>query len=103
MPTETVGPFREYYKVLVDGYVVPRLEAIPLDAQQTQWALVLDGRFSIEIDAEDLQTVPYMIANALAIGSGFSCFGENSNPANPFKREGMRLQPGDIDEDPNAQ
>lgn len=67
-----VGPFQTY-KVVVEGRSIPRLTAWP--ESETQTMLTLDGRLSIVIGNRDVQSVAWMVANALAIGEGYSHMG----------------------------
>jgi hypothetical protein len=85
---ETVGPFHsEYYQVTIDGYQVPKLKALKRSgAQDGIITLVLDGRLAIDIADDQLDPWLWLVANAMAIGAGYSCFGENSvKDPNPFK------------------
>jgi hypothetical protein len=77
-------PKRISYQVTVDGFAVPNIEARETD-NGTQCHIALDGRFGAVIPAEHAQEVIWLLANALAIGAGYSCHGENSVKANPFK------------------
>lgn len=84
----TVGPFHsEHYEVTIDGYQVPKLKALKRKgAQDGIITLVLDGRFAIDIPDDQLDPWLWLVANAMAIGAGYSCFGENSvKDPNPFK------------------
>lgn len=67
-----VGPF-EYYKVVVDGRAIPHLNGYPQpDGLIT---LVLDGRFAIDVPESIAQQVAWLVANALAVGQGYSHLG----------------------------
>ena len=78
---ESVGPFTEHY-ITVDGYRVPRLTGKLVDGI---WRFTFDGRFGCDVPERYGHGVAWMIANAQAVGAGFSCFGENSAPMNEFK------------------
>ena len=78
---EAVGPF-EQYRIVVDGYQVPRLTGRLTDGV---WHFTFDNRFGCEVPEKHGCEVAWMIANAQAVGAGFSCFGENSQPLNEFK------------------
>ena len=67
-----VGPFKSY-KVVVEGKSIPGLTAWP--ESETQTMLTLDGRLSITIGNRDLSNVAWLVANALAIGQGYSHLG----------------------------
>jgi len=75
-----VGPI-ETYNVKVDGRLIPRLTASPVD--ETRVELILDGRWSITLNKWDFRPVASMVANALAIGEGYSHLGA-SNKDMPF-------------------
>jgi len=79
---ESIGPFSQW-KIKLDGYRVPYLSGRVDD--QGMFHLSLDERFGIEVPEKYAHQVVWLIANALAIGAGYSCFGENSQIANPFK------------------
>jgi hypothetical protein len=79
-----IGPFQPKWAVTCDGFKVPYLSAIVREDGGIM--LMLDGRYLIEGTKDEVNKwVPY-IANALAIGAGYSCFGVNSvKEPNPFK------------------
>lgn len=79
---ESVGPFSEW-RIKLDGYGVPKLTGRADD--QGMFHLCLDHRFGIEVPEQYAHQVAWLVANALAIGAGYSCFGDNSQIANPFK------------------
>lgn len=91
MTTTCVGPFLEEYQLEVDGFKVPYLTAHPTNPQMTKWDIVLDGRFGLDLDTEQLQDVIPFIANAMAVAAGYSSHGENCQPLNPFHVRMMRL------------
>ena len=70
-------PSRSVREVTVDGYEVPNVEAREVN-NGTECNIFLDRRFGITIPAEHAQSVIWLLANALAIGGGYSCHGENS-------------------------
>ena len=80
---EYVGPFQSYCAVL-NGYEVPLVNARET-ADGKECHISLDGRFGIAVPAELAEQVIWMIANAYAIGGGYSCHGENSQLFNPNK------------------
>ncbi len=86
---EIVGPFTQH-RVAVDGYGVPKLEAVET-IQETENGAVgevhftLDNRFGLTVPTHLAHSVAWFIANALAIGAGYSCHGENSQKSNPYK------------------
>lgn len=95
-PEILMGPF-EYYKVVIDGRVIPLLEAHKLNDEKVN--LVLDGRFAAACDAADLPQFASLVANALAIGMGYSCLGAESK-ARPFAPVAMHI--GSIETEGNS-
>lgn len=92
--TSFIGPFTEEWRVTLDGYEVPNLSAIVREDGNIM--LSLDHRYGIEGTPEECAKWLWYIATAMAIGAGYSCFGENSvkNP-NPFKKKltGITIAP----------
>ena len=87
---EVLPPRSPGHQVTLDGYLVPDVEVG--QAPDGTWNVVLDGRFAIDgCSFEDLQKWIWLVANAQAIGAGYSCHGENSVTANPFKIRCMQL------------
>lgn len=79
---EIIGPFNEY-RVKIDGYEVPRLRAVRVNGLIS---MTLDHRFGCDIpDDSNAHSVIWFIANVMAVGAGYSCFGENAQISNPFK------------------
>ena len=78
---EAIGPFEEY-RIVVDGYRVPNLTGRLIDGM---WHFTLDNRFGCDVPERFGHGIAWMIATAQAIGAGYSCFGKNSQIANPFK------------------
>lgn len=88
--TQFIGPFVEEWRVTCDGYVVPKLRAIVQEGDHI--ILTMDDRFMIEGSREEVSKWVPMLANALAIGAGYSCFGQNSvKDPNPFQVEMMGI------------
>lgn len=77
-------PPRKSYKVTIDGFAVPRIEARETD-NGVNCDICLDHRFGISVPAVYANEVIWLLANAMAIGAGYSCHGENSVPRNEFK------------------
>lgn len=75
MPNEQsdllVGPI-ERYAVQVDGRIIPRLTGRP-DGDRIM--LIVDGRFSASFMPDDATQAAWLIAQALAIGAGYSHLG----------------------------
>jgi hypothetical protein len=79
---EIIGPFNDY-RVTIDGYQVPRLRAVRVNGLIS---MTLDHRFGCDIpDDERAYPIIHFIATAMAVGAGYSCVGENSQPANEYK------------------
>ena len=79
-----IGPFHEVHRITINGYRLPRVTAIP--QENGNLGICLDERFLIEGTPEECAKWLWFVANAMAIGAGYSCFGENSvKDANPFK------------------
>jgi len=77
-------------QVTLDGFVVPRVE-VAEDPATGKWHVTYDNRFGIVADSlEELQRWVWIVANAQAVGEGYSCHGENSvwRP-NPHKKRVM--------------
>lgn len=68
-PRSIIGPPASGNHVIVDARVIPRMTA-------TETAdgieIVLDRRFAIVVSRDDAYPVAWMIAQALAIGQGYS-------------------------------
>lgn len=85
-------PPRTEYAVTLDGFAVPCVEAREHDHGRL-CDICLDHRFGISIPAEYAQEVIWLLANALAIGAGYSCHGENSREINPYRVRVSELEP----------
>ena len=81
-----IGPFEEY-RVMVDGRIIPGLTGYQ-DGDRI--ALVLDHRFSVSLPESDARSVAWLVANALAIGQGYSHAGAE-NKDMPFAPRGHAL------------
>ena len=80
----------EEYRVLVDGCEVPLLMAAK--QQDGTFHLFLDRRFMMdEVTEEELKRWAWFIANAQAIGAGWSCHGPNGRQANPYAVQSVCL------------
>ena len=95
MTTEYHGPFLETYnyKISVDGYLVPVVRG--RKNPDGSWSLLLDDRFAIDVKENEIQDWMWFLSNAMAVSAGYSCFGENCKPINPFMIQIARL---DMDE-----
>lgn len=81
---EILEGFPSEGRVTINGYLVPGLAAVTM--ADGQIALTLDRRFLIIAPREECERWIWFVATAMALGAGYSCFGENSTPANPYKR-----------------
>ena len=78
---ESIGPFH-VWKIAIDGYRVPGLTGRVYE-ETGMLHLCLDERWGIEIPKQYATQVCWLIANALAIGAGYSCFGKDSLQGDP--------------------
>lgn len=66
------------HRVTIDGFAVPRIEVAENPATG-QWNVTYDERFGIMAESlEELQRWIWIVANAQAVGEGYSCHGEHS-------------------------
>jgi len=80
-PEWLIGPFEEY-RVLVEGRQIPKLTGLRCTDGTVH--LSVDHRFCGIFSTEnDAQQAAYLIANALAIGSGYPCLSA-ANKDQPF-------------------
>ncbi len=72
-PEWIIGPF-ESWRVVIDGRMIPRLNAFrQTDGRVT---LILDGRFLLDLPSDGIaRRVADFVANALAIGAGYPWMG----------------------------
>lgn len=84
----TIHPRMEAMQLVsIDGYLVPRLE-VHEDAASGQWNVIYDGRFAVTASIEELNRWIWLIAQAQAVGCGYSCHGGNSvYRPNPHKKQ----------------
>lgn len=79
-------------QVILDGYALPRVE-VAEDDSTGRWNVTYDGRFGVVAESlEELQRWLWLVAQAQAVGEGYSCHGENSvwRP-NPHKVRVMEI------------
>jgi hypothetical protein len=74
--------------IVCDGHLVPYIKAHP---SKERVSFVLDGRFGIDVPPSLADQFVAFVANAMAVAAGYSCHGENSVPANPFKTKLMGI------------
>lgn len=83
-----IGPFTEY-RCLIDGRIIPDLSAYRDGPDNI--AIVLNHRLSISVPKDLAQSVAWLVANALAIGRGYSHLGAESKVM-PFAPIGHNLE-----------
>jgi hypothetical protein len=66
---EYVGPF-ESYRVVVNGWQVPLLQAHPVTGGGI--SLTLDDRYALDLPLQDAERIVPFIANAIAISLGYA-------------------------------
>ena len=81
-----VGPFKEW-RVQVDGRIIPRLTGYRAG---DKIALVVDGRFSASFAEDDARQAAWLIAQAMAVGEGYSHLGA-PNKEQPFAPMGAEI------------
>jgi hypothetical protein len=72
-------------QVVCDNCEVPGLTGTYI-SKTDSYQFTLDKRFGIDVPAEFAAQVVWFAATAMALGAGFTCFGENSQPRNPYKQ-----------------
>lgn len=71
-------PMNAGRQVTIDGFLVPRIE-VAEDPANGHWRVTYDGRFATVAETlEELQRWLWIVANAQAVGEGYSCHGEHS-------------------------
>lgn len=75
--------------VTLDGYLVPRVQVLE-DQATGLWNVTFDNRFTITASLEEMQRWLWLVAQAQAVGEGYSCHGKNSvYRPNPHKLQIM--------------
>jgi hypothetical protein len=70
--------------VHVDGYTVPYIEAHVFEGENEGLiSLILDNRFGLDTNAEEIERWLPFLANAMAVAAGRTSHGEHSNIRNP--------------------
>lgn len=80
-PPLLIGPF-EYHQVVVEGRAIPKLTGYPQDDGRI--TLIVDGRFMVDFPADIARQAAWLIANAMAVASGYSHLGADSKGQPPF-------------------
>lgn len=81
-----VGPFTEY-RVVVEGRVIPRLTG---RHRGDHTILAIDHRFCIEVPKDLAYKVSWLIAQAMAVASGYPSFKATSKEQ-PFAPKAMLI------------
>jgi hypothetical protein len=70
--------------VVVDGYPLPYIEAHKFEGENEGLvSLILDNRFGLDTNAEEIERWLPFLANAMAVAAGRTSHGEHSNIRNP--------------------
>lgn len=85
-----VGPF-SYYKVKVEGRVIPRLTGYPQDDGRI--TLIVDDRFMVDFEPDVAPRAAWLVAQALAVGEGFTHLGATLKQS-PFAPEATEVTDG---------
>lgn len=88
---EMIGPEISGHQVIVEGRAIPGLT---MREEGSEICFVLDGRLSINVPRDFAIPVAWFVANALAIGQGFSHIGGESKDR-PFAPQVMNLSDSD--------
>ncbi len=89
-PDLLLGPF-DYFQVIVGGRAIPRLTG---RKEGDQIALIVDGRFSASFPEKLAHDAAWLIAQALAIGEGYTHLGAENKEA-PFAPRAMQINPSE--------
>lgn len=77
-PDLLVGPFH-VYRVQVEGRIIPRLTGYPEKQNGVDGImLVVDGRLGTWVEKSRAHDIAWLVANALAVGAGYSHLGAES-------------------------
>lgn len=91
---ELIGPFNagDYYSVRVEGHLLPHIKVRKGTGQNDgKLDVLLDDRLSFVMDDEP--SIFLLVAHAMAVAAGYSCFGENSvKEPNIFKVKMIGLE-----------
>ena len=85
-PPEFLFPYHEMDRVIIEGRQIPGLRGMRNGDTIT---LIVDGRFSVDFPASIALNAAWLLAQALAIGAGYSHLGatERSAPFAPICTE----------------
>ncbi len=93
---ELTGPFvTTEYRLSYEGFLIPYVVAIRQN--DGNFHLLVDGRMAFgNFSEEEIKNLSGVLAYAMSVAAGYSCFGENSvKDPNPFKVgfRGISLKP----------
>lgn len=80
-------PYIEADRVIIEGRLIPQLRAM---GEGDEVSIILDGRLSISVPKALGRQVAWLVANAIAIGQGYSHLGAESKDQ-PFAPQVMGL------------
>lgn len=83
-----VGPFEEW-RVEIEGRIIPRLTGYRQEDGRV--TLIVDGRFMVDFPSDIAKSAAWLIANALAVGEGYSHLGAIGKGSHPFAPIAARL------------
>lgn len=89
-PEFLVGPFEEY-RVVVEGRMIPKLTGFR-EGERT--VLIVDRRMSISVPNDIAYDVALLVAEALAVGAGYSHLGAENKSERPFAPRSMEITSG---------
>ena len=94
MSAEIVGPFEEY-RLIVDGYSVPCVEARENDGGTVTF--IVDKRLAWTIPAGAFDDVAHMVAHVYAVGLGLACApSEEYGEPDGLKLVPVMMRPGRV-------
>lgn len=81
-------PADNAFTIMLDKLPIPNLELELSQNDAGQWYFTLDHRFGfiVTLTPDDLESVVRLVANAMAVAAGFSCFGVESRAINPYRK-----------------
>lgn len=97
MTVEYVGPF-EKWSVIVNGWEVPLLDALPVADGMV--SLTLDRRYGLDLTVEEAERFVPFLAQAIAVASGYASHpsSESQQPTEMQQVMPRRLQNISLDE-----
>jgi hypothetical protein len=78
-----IGPFRGgIYYLAVNNCKVPCVHLYKRRDTGYEWALVVDDRWEVDASEEEIMRWGYVLAQAMAVGAGYTYHGPDSRPLN---------------------